>query len=53
MISAEEIKNFTPVKQPLVRENKITKRKALFLASHIGKIEGMENQMLFYLLMIL
>lgn len=43
MISAEEIKNFTPVKQPLVRENKITKRKALFLASHIGKIEGMEK----------
>ena len=43
MVSAEEINNFKPVKQPLVRENEITKRKSIFLASHIGEIEGMEK----------
>ena len=37
-LSSEEIKNFTPVEQPLVRKNKITKRKTIFLSCHIGKI---------------
>jgi len=37
-LSSEEIKNFTPVEQPLVRINKITGRKVIFLSSHIGKI---------------
>ena len=43
MVSAEEIINFKPVKQPLVRKNDFTKRKSIFLASHIGEIEGMEK----------
>ena len=43
MMSEHEIKNFEPVKQPLVRENILTKRKSVFLASHIGEIEGMEK----------
>jgi|TARA_B110000977_G_scaffold115946_1_gene149799 alpha-ketoglutarate-dependent 2,4-dichlorophenoxyacetate dioxygenase len=43
MMSKEEIKNFEPVKQPLVRMNNLTKRKSIFLASHIGEIEGMEK----------
>ena len=37
-LSPEEIKNFTPVEQPLVRQNKITNRKTIFLSCHIGKI---------------
>ena len=37
-LSSEEIKNFTPVEQPLVRKNKITNRKTIFLSCHIGKI---------------
>ena len=37
-LSSEEIKNFTPVEQPLVRMNNLTKRKTIFLSSHIGKI---------------
>ena len=43
MLSEEDIKNFKPVKQPMVRENNISKRKSIFLASHIGQIEGMEK----------
>ena len=39
-LSSEEIKNFTPVEQPLVRINKITGRKVIFLSSHIGKIRN-------------
>ena len=38
-LSIEEIKNFVPVEQPLVRKNKLTKRKTIFLSSHIGKIK--------------
>ena len=34
----DEIKNFIPVEQPLVRTIPMTKRKLLFLSSHIGKI---------------
>ena len=37
-LSSEEIKNFIPVEQPLVRMNNVTKRKTIFLSSHIGKI---------------
>ena len=37
-LSSEEIKNFIPVEQPLVRMNNLTKRKTIFLSSHIGKI---------------
>ena len=39
-LSLEEIKNFTPVEQPLVRKNKVTNRKTIFLSSHIGKIKN-------------
>ena len=39
-LSTEEIKNFTPVEQPLVRKNKVTNRKTIFLSSHIGKIKN-------------
>ena len=39
-LSSEEIKNFTPVEQPLVRQNKITNRKTIFLSCHIGKIRN-------------
>lgn len=39
-LSSEEIKNFTPVEQPLVRQNKITNRKTIFLSCHIGKIKN-------------
>lgn len=38
-LSPDEIKNFKPVEQPLVRNNKLTNRKTVFLSSHIGKIE--------------
>ena len=39
-LSSEEIQNFTPVEQPLVRKNKVTNRKTIFLSSHIGKIKN-------------
>ena len=39
-LSSEEIKNFTPVEQPLVRKNNVTNRKTIFLSSHIGKIKN-------------
>ena len=39
-LSSEEIKNFTPVEQPLVRKNEVTNRKTIFLSSHIGKIKN-------------
>ncbi len=39
-LSSEDIKNFTPVEQPLVRKNKLTNRKTIFLSSHIGKIKN-------------
>ena len=38
-LSPEEIKNFTPVEQPLVRKNNLTQRKTIFLSSHIGKVK--------------
>ena len=38
-LSPDEIKNFKPVEQPLVRNNKLTNRKTVFLSSHIGKIK--------------
>ena len=39
-LSSEQIKNFDPVEQPLVRQNKLTNRKTIFLSSHIGKIKN-------------
>ena len=39
-LSPDGIKNFKPVEQPLVRNNKLTNRKTVFLSSHIGKIKG-------------
>ena len=39
-LSSDEIKNFIPVEQPLVRINSVTKRKTIFLSSHIGKIKN-------------
>ena len=39
-LSSEQIKNFDPVEQPLVRQNKMTNRKTIFLSSHIGKIKN-------------
>ena len=38
-LSPDGIKNFKPVEQPLVRNNKLTNRKTVFLSSHIGKIK--------------
>jgi alpha-ketoglutarate-dependent 2,4-dichlorophenoxyacetate dioxygenase len=38
-LSSEDIKNFIPVEQPLVRKNNFTKRNTIFLSSHIGKIK--------------
>jgi alpha-ketoglutarate-dependent 2,4-dichlorophenoxyacetate dioxygenase len=38
--SPEERRNFTPVRQRLVRTHPVTGRKSLFLASHIGTIVG-------------
>ena len=35
-----EINNFIPVEQPLVRTIPMTKRKLIYLSSHIGKIKG-------------
>ena len=40
-LNADEIKNFTPVEQPMIRRNGITNRKLIYLSSHIGKIKGM------------
>ncbi len=39
-LDLKEIKNFSPVEQPLVREIPMTKRKLIFLSSHIGNIKG-------------
>ena len=39
-LSSKEIKNFKPVEQPLVRHNKLTNRKTIFLSSHIGKVKN-------------
>ena len=39
-LTEEEKKNFTPVRQRLVRTNPATGRKSLFLSSHIGGIVG-------------
>ena len=39
-LTSEQIKNFDPVEQPLVRQNKLTNRKTIFLSSHIGKIKN-------------
>ncbi len=39
-LGPDEIKNFKPVEQPLVRKIPMTKRKLIFLSSHIGKIKG-------------
>jgi len=39
-LNSKELKNFTPVKQPLVRTIPMTKRKLIYLSSHIGKING-------------
>jgi len=39
-LSSEQIENFNPVEQPLVRQNKLTNRKTIFLSSHIGKIKN-------------
>jgi len=36
-----ERQNFAPVRQRLVRRHPVTQRRSLFLASHIGAIEGM------------
>jgi alpha-ketoglutarate-dependent 2,4-dichlorophenoxyacetate dioxygenase len=36
-----ERQNFAPVRQRLVRRHPVTQRRSLFLASHIGTIEGM------------
>ncbi|MGQ0677203.1 MAG: TauD/TfdA dioxygenase family protein, partial [Rhodospirillales bacterium] len=38
--SDEERQKFAPVRQRLVRTHPVTGRKSLFLASHIGAIEG-------------
>ena len=40
-LSKDEIKNFTPVEQPMVRIIPMTQRKLIYLSSHIGKIKGM------------
>ena len=39
-LSDREYKNFTPVLQPLLRIIPMTKRKLIYLSSHIGKIRG-------------
>ena len=39
--TAEEKEKFAPVRQRLVRTNRATGRKSIFLSSHIGEIEGM------------
>lgn len=39
--TAEEKEKFAPVRQRLVRSNRATGRKSIYLSSHIGEIEGM------------
>lgn len=39
-LTEEERKMFSPVRQKLVREHPVTKRKSLYLSSHIGGIVG-------------
>ncbi|NKB56966.1 MAG: TauD/TfdA family dioxygenase [Alphaproteobacteria bacterium] len=39
-LSEEEIANFKPVRQKLVRTHPVTGRKSLYLSAHIGKIIG-------------
>jgi alpha-ketoglutarate-dependent 2,4-dichlorophenoxyacetate dioxygenase len=39
--TADEKEKFAPVRQRLVRTNRATGRKSIFLSSHIGEIEGM------------
>ena len=39
-LKSKELKNFIPVQQPLVRKIPMTKRKLIYLSSHIGKING-------------
>jgi alpha-ketoglutarate-dependent 2,4-dichlorophenoxyacetate dioxygenase len=39
-LTEEEIASFAPVRQRLVREHPVTRRKSLFLSSHAGAIEG-------------
>ena len=39
-LTAEEIESFRPVRQRLVRTQRATGRKSLFLSSHAGEIEG-------------
>jgi len=39
-LKAEEIESFRPVRQRLVRTQRATGRKSLFLSSHAGEIEG-------------
>ena len=39
-LTPEEIENFRPVRQRLVRTHPVTGRKSLFLSSHAGEIEG-------------
>ncbi len=40
VLSKNEIKNFKPILQPMVRKMIETNRKTLYLSSHIGKIKG-------------
>ena len=40
-LTPEEKKNFTPVRQSLVRTHPVTGRKSLYLSAHIGQIIGM------------
>ena len=39
-LTEEELKQFTPVRQRLVRTHPVSKRKSLYLSSHIGAIIG-------------
>lgn len=39
-LTAEERRNFTPVRQRLVRTHPVTGRKSLYLSAHIGQIVG-------------
>tara|TARA_B100000676_G_scaffold312152_1_gene384983 strand:- start:2740 stop:3636 length:897 start_codon:yes stop_codon:yes gene_type:complete len=39
-LSEEELKNFTPVHQSLVRTNEDSGRKSIYLSAHIGRIIG-------------
>lgn len=42
-LSAEEQRNFKPVRQRLVRRHPVTGRKSLYLSAHIGRIVGWET----------